>query len=86
MNQAAVEGLSKVCAQMTDDIDETQLVAAQELIEAIVHPLGPDDIRSLMSLMPENGDTVRIPEYPPTDSDNMRPLVPEHPPTCDALP
>ena len=29
---------------------------------------------------------VRIPEYPPTDSDNMRPLVPEHPPTCDALP
>jgi DNA-binding response OmpR family regulator len=29
---------------------------------------------------------VRIPEYPPTHSDNMRPLVPEHSPTCDALP
>jgi hypothetical protein len=29
---------------------------------------------------------LRIPEYPPTHSDNTRPLVPEHPPTCDALP
>jgi hypothetical protein len=32
------------------------------------------------------GACVRIPEYPPTHSDNMRPLVPEHSPTCDALP
>ena len=29
---------------------------------------------------------VRIPEYPPTHSDNMRPLVPGYPPTRDALP
>jgi len=29
---------------------------------------------------------LRIPEYPPTHSDNMRPPIPGHPPTCDALP
>jgi len=29
---------------------------------------------------------VRIPEHAPTDSDNMRPLVPGYPPTSDALP
>jgi len=28
---------------------------------------------------------LRIPEHPPTHSDNMRPPVPGHPPTCDAL-
>jgi len=32
------------------------------------------------------GIGVRIPEHPPAHSDNMRPLVPEHSPTCDALP
>ena len=35
---------------------------------------------------PMLGPKLRIPEYPPTDSDNMRPLVPGYPPTCDALP
>jgi hypothetical protein len=29
---------------------------------------------------------LRIPEDPPIHSDNMRPLVPGYPPTCDALP
>jgi hypothetical protein len=29
---------------------------------------------------------LRIPEHPPTHSDNMRPLIPEHSPTCDVLP
>jgi putative transposase len=28
---------------------------------------------------------VRIPAYPPTHSDSIRPLVPGYPPTCDAL-
>ena len=28
---------------------------------------------------------VRIPTYPPTHSDSIRPLVPGYPPTCDAL-
>ena len=32
------------------------------------------------------GHIVRIPEYPPTHSDNMRPPIPGYPPTCDALP
>ena len=31
-------------------------------------------------------DLLRIPEYSPTHSDNMRPLVPGYPPTRDALP
>jgi len=30
--------------------------------------------------------TVRIPEYPATHSDNIRPPVPGYPATCDALP
>ncbi|MDN5788787.1 hypothetical protein, partial [Pseudorhodobacter sp.] len=29
---------------------------------------------------------VRIPEHPPTHSDDMRPPVPGYSPTCDALP
>jgi len=29
---------------------------------------------------------LRIPEHPPTHSDNMRPPIPGYPPTCDALP
>jgi hypothetical protein len=29
---------------------------------------------------------VRIPEHPPTHSDNMRPPIPGYSPTCDALP
>ena len=28
---------------------------------------------------------MRIPTYPPTHSDLIRPLVPGYPPTCDAL-
>jgi hypothetical protein len=28
---------------------------------------------------------LRIPAYPPTHSDSIRPLVPGYPPTCDAL-
>lgn len=34
----------------------------------------------------ELASKVRIPEYPPTHSDNMRPPIPGYPPTCDALP
>ena len=29
---------------------------------------------------------LRIPEHPATHSDNIRPLIPEYPATCDALP
>jgi hypothetical protein len=29
---------------------------------------------------------LRIPEHPATHSDNIRPLVPEYPATCDAVP
>jgi len=31
-------------------------------------------------------DGMRIPEHPPTHSDNMRPPIPGYSPTCDALP
>ena len=29
---------------------------------------------------------LRIPEHPATHSDNIRPLIPGYPATCDALP
>jgi hypothetical protein len=32
------------------------------------------------------GRSMRIPEYPATHSDNIRPPVPGYPATCDALP
>jgi len=41
---------------------------------------GTDQVAKIAASM------VRIPEHPPTHSDNMRPLVPGYPPTCDALP
>jgi hypothetical protein len=31
-------------------------------------------------------ERMRIPEHPPTHSDNMRPPIPGYSPTCDALP
>ncbi|TQM93623.1 hypothetical protein BD293_2265 [Roseinatronobacter monicus] len=30
--------------------------------------------------------SMRIPEHPATHSDNIRPLIPGYPATCDALP
>jgi hypothetical protein len=35
---------------------------------------------------PWYGSRLRIPTYPPTHSDNIRPVVPGYPPTFDALP
>jgi len=40
----------------------------------------------LIHLNIQVGPTVRIPEHPATHSDNIRPLIPEYPATCDALP
>jgi transposase len=39
-----------------------------------------------LPLYRQEGIYVCIPEHPPTHSDNMRPLIPGYPPTCDALP
>ena len=58
MVQEAVRKLSAVNAQLTDNLDAEQLAAATKYIDAFKHPLSSDDIRMLMSLMPESGDTA----------------------------
>ena len=49
--------------------------------EAICEGLKPRAQRSI-----DPGDRLRIPEHPATDSDHIRPPVPTHSATCDALP
>lgn len=46
----------------------------------------PKDTNALVRTAQEYGVPLRIPEYPPTHSDNMRPPVPDYSPACDALP
>ena len=48
------------------------------------HPL--HDAAALQDLTKNHRTRMRIPEDPPTHSDNMRPLIPGYSPTCDALP
>jgi hypothetical protein len=56
--QKAVRELREIAAKLDDDLDAERLAAAERCIDALVHPLGPDDIRALMSLLPEAGDTA----------------------------
>lgn len=58
MVQNAVRDLCAVGAKLTDDLDAEQLAAATKHIDLLVHPLGLDDIRALMSLLPQGGDTA----------------------------
>jgi hypothetical protein len=44
------------------------------------------DAAALQDLTKNHRTRMRIPEDPPTHSDNMRPLIPGYSPTCDALP
>lgn len=39
-----------------------------------------------LDFVPDTFGALRIPAYPPTYSDNIRPLAPGYPPTFDALP
>lgn len=58
MVQVAVRKLSAVFVQLADNLDAKQLTAATSYIDALKHPLSSDDIKILLSLMPESGDTA----------------------------
>lgn len=58
MVQSAVRELCAACVQLTDNLDLERLTAATKLIDSLKHPLQSDDIRMLLSLMPEGGDTA----------------------------
>lgn len=55
MVQNAVRELRSVSPQLTDDLDTAQLAAATRHIDALVQPLGQDDIRALIALLPKDG-------------------------------
>ena len=58
MVQKAVRELCAISAKLTDNLDAEQLAAATKRIDALVQPLGSDDIRVLMSLLPQDADTA----------------------------
>ena len=58
MVQNAVKELCAVSEELTDGLDSEQLAAATKHIDALVHPLSPDDIRALLDLLPQTGDTA----------------------------
>ena len=58
MVQKAVRELCQISTKLTDDLDAAQLNAATKIIDALIHPLGFDDIRELILLLPQDGDTA----------------------------
>lgn len=58
MVQNAVKRLHDIGGQLTDRLDDQQLAAATSAIDALSHPLSGDDIRALLLLLPEGGDTA----------------------------
>lgn len=58
MVQNAVNELCDVSEKLTDDLGAGQLAAATKHIDALTHPLSPEDIRALMPLLPHQGDTA----------------------------
>ena len=58
MVQDAVNRLCCVSEKLTDDLDANQLAAATKHIDALKHPLKPNDIRALLPLLPQDGDTT----------------------------
>ena len=58
MVQSAVKRLRDIGGQLTDKLDDQQLVAATSAIDALSHPLSAEDIRALLLLLPDGGDTA----------------------------
>lgn len=58
MVQDAVKKLCAVSKELTDSLNTEQLATAAEQIDALIHPLSPDDIRALLGLLPQAGDTA----------------------------
>ena len=58
MVQKAVRELCAIGAKLTENLDAEQLAAATKSINTLVQPLGSDDIRALIPLLPQDGDTA----------------------------
>ena len=58
MIQTAVKRLRAIGGQLTDQLDTRQLAEATSATDAFTHPLSPEDIRALLLLLPDGGDTA----------------------------
>jgi len=56
--QSAVKRLRDIGGQLTDKLDDQQFAAATSAIDALSHPLSAEDIRALLLLLSEGGDTA----------------------------
>jgi hypothetical protein len=56
--QDAVRRLHDIGGQLTDKLNAQQLADATACIDVLKHPLSSDDIRALLLLLPEGGDTA----------------------------
>jgi hypothetical protein len=56
--QDAVKRLHDIGGQLTDNLNDQQLAAATSAIDGLSHPLSAADIRALLLLLPDGGDTA----------------------------
>jgi hypothetical protein len=54
--QQAVSALLNIAPKLTSDLVGPRMDKAVELLDALSHPLTPDDISALVSLLPPDGD------------------------------
>ena len=58
MIHSAVAQLLDLAPQLTDELEQEQLDAATRLLDELQHPLSPEEIEALISLLPASGDTA----------------------------
>lgn len=54
--QKAVSSLLGVASKLTTDMGQSKMDEAVALLDALSHPLAPDDTTALMTLLPADGD------------------------------
>lgn len=54
--QQAVSELLRIAPKLTTDMGQSKLDEAVAMLDALTHPLAPDDITALTSLLPADGD------------------------------
>lgn len=54
--QQTVSALLDIAPKLTSDLVGPRMDEAVALLDALSHPLAPDDISALMSLLPSDGD------------------------------
>jgi hypothetical protein len=54
--QQAISGLLSIAPKLTTDMGPSKMDEAVALLDALTHPLAPDDIAALTSLLPADGD------------------------------